>query len=67
MKKSPRCPVCGSVNIKEVVGGNSADEADLAKKEGDITTGGNAIPNREPRWKCGDCYRKFAVADERAK
>jgi hypothetical protein len=64
MKKGPRCPVCGSLNIKEAVGVNPPSEAGLEKKEGENATGGNVVPSSGTQWKCGDCYRKFAVPDE---
>jgi hypothetical protein len=67
MKKGPRCPVCGSVNINEVEGKNPADKAGSATKEGDIAAGGNAVSSSEFQWKCGDCYRKFEAPDEKTK
>ena len=67
MKKGPRCPVCGSPNIKEFAERNPAGKSSTVKKEGDASTGGSVGPCGEQKWRCGDCYRKFETPDEQTK
>lgn len=66
MKRGPRCPVCGSVNIKELSEKSQPDQAGIAEKEG-VRGGENTDSGVKPRWKCGDCYRKFAEPEEPTK
>lgn len=56
MKKGPRCPVCGSLQIKttNTPGGDVPPVAE--KKEGSSEKTFN--------WKCYDCYRTFDKPDE---
>ena len=63
MKKGPRCPVCGSTNIKELTEGGPRTDTGSLKKE---DTDNNAVPTGNATWKCGDCYRKFAEPYEKS-
>ena len=57
MKKGPRCPVCGSLQIKESAASKPADLKSEAEKLKDIS-------GKKPNWKCYDCYRIFDKPDE---
>ena len=65
MKTGKRCPVCGSRNIKEVTVGHPERERFTVRKQAESPTSGDVLPSGEPRYKCGDCYRKFEKADEK--
>jgi hypothetical protein len=57
MKKAPRCPVCGSLQIKPTPVSNpngGKPEAEKLEKES----------GKESHWKCYDCYRNFEKPDE---
>ena len=57
MKKGPRCPVCGSLQIKESAASKAADLKSEAEKLKDIS-------GKKSNWKCYDCYRIFDKPDE---
>ncbi|MHB8109868.1 MAG: hypothetical protein ACYDHW_07535 [Syntrophorhabdaceae bacterium] len=59
MKKGPRCPVCGSLQIKIAGIANSTDDrSETGKHENDLKI--------KSSWKCYDCYRTFDKPDESA-
>ena len=57
MKKGPRCPVCGSPQIKETAVSKPAGLKSEAEKQKEIS-------GKESNWKCYDCYRIFDKPDE---
>ena len=57
MKKGPRCPVCGSIHIKETAKANTADKTSGTDNDKDAS-------KCNPSWKCYDCYRNFDKPDE---
>jgi hypothetical protein len=63
MKKGPRCPVCGSLNIKVSVDSTPVEKSNETKK--DRSENRTAVPGCEQEWKCGDCYRKFPEPDKK--
>lgn len=57
MKKSSRCPVCGSLHIKVLSETGFKD-----KDVGENKQGGKS--GEKGPWKCYDCYRQFEKPDE---
>lgn len=63
MKRGPRCPVCGSFNIKVSVDSTPVEKSDATKKN--HPENGTVVSRCEQEWKCGDCYRKFTEPDKK--
>lgn len=57
MKKGQRCPVCGSLHIKEATNSNNAE-----KKESAVSQ--EKTKQVKQNWKCFDCYRIFEKPDD---
>ena len=57
MKRGPKCPVCGSLQIKVLPESDSKDKDHSGNKEE-----GNS--EKKGAWKCYDCYRHFEKPDE---
>lgn len=55
MKKGPRCPVCGSLQVK-VLRASDPQKKDESKE--------TETSEKKDNWKCYDCYRQFPKPDE---